>query len=98
MRGRALFLLVLAWAGGCSGSDPGTALGGQSGGEHTTPGPACPDSGPAYQCCGGDAGTTCVCSRACSVDADCTDPGRPRCAVIPSTGNRLCVPAGFQCR
>jgi hypothetical protein len=98
MRSHALLLVLLALA--CSDSSPSVA-GGQSGSEHTTPSPGapCPDSGPTSTCCyTTDAGTTCICSNRCSLDTDCIDPGRPRCAAVPTMSTGLCAPAGFQCQ
>ena len=98
MRSHALLLVLLAL--GCSDSSPSVA-GGQSGSEHTTPGPGapCPDSGPTSTCCNTtDATTTCICSNRCSLDTDCIEPARPRCVAVPTMSTGLCAPAGFQCQ
>jgi hypothetical protein len=100
MRTRALLLVLLALAAGCSDSGP-SVTGGQSGSEHTTPTPGapCPDSGPTSTCCGkSDGGTVCICSHRCSLDTDCVDPGRPRCVAVPTMSSGLCAPAGFECQ
>ncbi len=101
MRSHALLLVLLALAPGCSGDSGTEVAGGQSGSEHTTPipGTPCPDSGPTSSCCGKSTGTTvCICSRRCSVDTECIDPGRPHCAANPVAGSGVCAPAGFECQ